>query len=251
LLAPAIARRVHVEAGGALADQLSREGSTTNLPGFGTTLFTILLPVLLMLLATIVDVTLVAEHPVRRWVDFLGHPIVALLLAVLCAFYTFGIARGFSRDRILTFTNECVGPIAGILLVVGAGGGFNRVLIDSGVGAAIADIATRSQVPVVMLGWLVAALIRVATGSATVAITTASGIMAPIAAAVPGVHIELLVLAMGAGSLILSHVNDAGFWLVKECFAMTVPDTLRTWTLMETVLSVVALGFILLLDVVV
>lgn len=243
-----ISRRVHVEVSGALAAQLSQDGRQANLPGFGLTMLTILLPVLLMLMATIADVALPAGHAVRLWVDFLGSPLVALLAAVLCSFYAFGVARGYSREQILAFTNECVGPIAGIVLVVGAGGGFNRVLVNSGVGAAIAELATRSHVPVVVLGWIVAALIRVATGSATVAISTAAGIMAPIAAATPGVHIELVVLAMGAGSIILSHVNDAGFWLVKECFNMSVTDTLKTWTVMETILAVVALVFIVLLD---
>ncbi|MCC7008833.1 MAG: permease DsdX [Acidobacteria bacterium] len=251
LIGPFLARRVRAEAAGALADQLSQQGRTDALPGFGVTLVTILLPVLLMLCATIADVTLPPDDGLRRWVDFVGSPVVALLLAVLLSFYTFGVARGYTRDEILKFTNDCVAPIAGILLVVGAGGGFNRVLVESGVGQAIAAVATASHVPVVVLGWLVAALIRIATGSATVAITTAAGIMAPIAAAASGVHVELLVLAMGAGSLIFSHVNDAGFWLVKECFNLTVQDTLRTWTAMETVLSVVALVCIVLLDLIV
>jgi len=245
-----ISRRVHVALSGSFAEQLSQDGDDANLPGFATTLFTILLPVLLMLLATVADITLAGDQPLRQWMDFLGNPIVALVVAVLVSFYVFGARRGYTRDQILKFTNDCVGPIAGILLVVGAGGGFNRVLVTSGVGAAIAALAAGSHIPVMLLGWSVAALIRVATGSATVAITTAAGIMAPIAAASAGVHIELLVLAMGAGSLIFSHVNDAGFWLVKECFNMTVTQTLQTWTMMETVISIVALGGILVLDAV-
>ena len=246
-----IAKRVHVPLSGALADQFSREDGAQSLPGFGLTLFTILLPVLLMLVATVADVTFAATDPIRQWIDFVGNPTVALTIAVLVSFYVFGVARGYNRDQILKFTNDAVGPIASILLVVGAGGGFNRVLVTSGVGQAIADLASQSHVPVVVLGWLVAALIRVATGSATVAITTAAGIMVPIAAATPGVHVELLVLAMGAGSIIFSHVNDAGFWLVKECFNMSVTETLRTWTMMETVLSIVALMCIVALDFVI
>ena len=135
-----------------------------------------------------------------------------------------------------------------ILLVVGAGGGFNKVLVYSGVGGAIAELAKHSHISILLLGWLVAALIRLATGSATVAITTAAGILAPIAAASTSVNLELLVLSMGAGSLILSHVNDGGFWFVKEYFNMTVTQTLQTWTVMETIISVVALLFILLLN---
>jgi GntP family gluconate:H+ symporter len=131
--------------------------------------------------------------------------------------------------------------------VVGAGGGFGRILMDGGVSKAIVGIATDAHLSPLILGWLVAALIRVATGSATVAMTTACGIVAPIASTVGGVRPELMVLATGAGSLILSHVNDGGFWLVKEYFNMTVPQTFKTWTVMETLVSVLALLFTLAL----
>ena len=175
----------------------------------------------------------------------IGHPDMALLLAVLLSFYTFGKTRGFARETILKFTNECLAPTANITLVVGAGAGFGRVLIDSGVSKAIIEVATGAHVPLLLLAWLVAALIRVATGSATVAMATAAGIIAPIALAAAGsaggVRPELLVLATGAGSLILSHVNDGGFWLVKEYFNMTVPQTFKTWTVCETLISIVAL----------
>src|SRR5437762_5995172 len=135
-----------------------------------------------------------------------------------------------------------------IFLMVGAGGGFSRVLVVSGVGDAIAALAKQWPVSPMVLGWLVAALIRVAVGSATVAITTAAGIIAPIAKSTPGLNLELLVVAMGAGSAILSHVNDGGFWIVKEYFNMTVAQTLKTWTVMETIISVVAIVLVLLLD---
>jgi GntP family gluconate:H+ symporter len=167
------------------------------------------------------------------------------------SFYTFGTARGFSRARIAVFMNDCVGPVASVLLVVGAGGGFNRVLVDSGAGSAIAALAAASNVSIVLLGWLSAAALRVATGSATVALSTAAGIVAPMAAATPGVNLELVVLAMGAGSLILSHVNDGGFWLVKEYLNLSVAETLKTWTVMETVIAIVALVLILILDLIV
>jgi GntP family gluconate:H+ symporter len=212
--------------------------------------FTIVLPVGLMLLASVADVLLPPTDRFRQGVDFIGHPIVAMLVAVLFSLYSFGAARGFDREALLRFSNECLAPAAAILLVVGAGGGFNRVLVTSGVGTAIASLATAANVSILILGWLVAALIRLATGSATVAITTAAGIIAPIAAAQP-VSAELLVVAMGAGSLIASHVNDAGFWFVKEYYGMTVTETLQTWTVMETIIAVVALALVLVLDVVV
>lgn len=219
-----------------------------NLPGFGVTVFTILFPVLLMLLATVADVTLPKENRLRQWMDFIGSPLVAMLLAVLFSLYTFGYARGFDRGRLGKFAEECLGPVASILLVVGAGGGFNKVLIYSGIGDAIASVAKETHLSPLLLGWLVAALIRVATGSATVAISTAAGIVAPLVASTPGVNLELLVIAMGAGSLILSHLNDGGFWFIKEYFQLTVPQTLKTWTVMETIVAVVVLVFVLALN---
>jgi GntP family gluconate:H+ symporter len=139
-------------------------------------------------------------------------------------------------------------PIASILLVVGAGGGFNKVLVASGVGTAISDFASQMMLSPILFAWLVAAMIRVATGSATVAITTAAGIVAPLAANNPAVHPELLVIAMGGGSLILSHVNDSGFWLVKEYLGLSATETLKSWTLMETTLSITSLVMVLIVN---
>jgi len=226
-------------------------GSAREMPSFVVSLFTVLLPVILMLCASAADVVLDASSPVRTTLDFIGGPIVALLLALLFSFWSLGYRQHFTRDQILKFANDCLAPTATILLVIGAGGGFNRVLIESGVGRAIADVALGSQASPLLLAWTVAALIRVATGSATVAMTTSAGIVAPIAAATPGTHAELLVLATGAGSLVLSHVNDAGFWLIKEFFNMTVQQTLKTWTVAETIIGVAGLGFTLLLSLVV
>src|SRR5688572_9824866 len=220
-------------------------------PGFAMSLFTVLIPVILMLLASGADATLPADSPVRLTLRFVGNPIVALLLALLFSFYSLGRPRRFTREEVMKFCNDCLAPTATILLVIGAGGGFNQVLIQSGVGRAVAGVAVGSAVSPLVLGWIVAALSRVATGSATVAMTTPAGIVAPIAIATPGTSPELLVLATGAGSLILSHVNDAGFWLIKEFFNMTVPQTLKTWTVAETIIGVAGLGFTLLLSLLV
>ena len=217
------------------------------MPGFGISLFTVLIPVFLMLLASAADITLAPESTLGTALHFVGHPIVALLLALLFSFWSLGRARRFTWEEVLKFCNDCLAPTATILLVIGAGGGFNQVLVQSGVGRAIADVALGSNASPLVLGWIVAALIRVATGSATVAMTTAAGIVAPIAIATPGTNAELLVIATGAGSLVLSHVNDAGFWLIKEFFNMTVPQTLKTWTVAETIVGVAGLGFTMLL----
>src|SRR6476660_7282600 len=151
--------------------------------------------------------------------------------------------RGFSRTTILRFSNECLAPTATITLLVGAGGGFGRILQDSGVSQAIIGIALQIHIPLLLLAWVLAALMRLATGSATVAMTTAAGIVAPIALHNPGVRPELLAIATGAGSLIFSHVNDGGFWLVKEYLNMSVIETIKTWSICETIISVVALVF--------
>jgi GntP family gluconate:H+ symporter len=248
LFASAIHRHIHLPAENPMAEQLGETGHAS-LPGFGISLFTILLPMLLMVGSSIADLTLAAGQPLRNAMDFIGNPVMALLTATLVSFYTFGKQRGFDRVAILKFTNECLAPTAILMLVIGAGGGFNRVLLDSGVGKAIADMATSLSLSPLVMGWLVAAVIRIATGSATVAMTTAGGIMAPIllAAGAPHVSPELMVLAAGSGSLVASHVNDAGFWQMKEYFNMTVPQTLAVWTVCETILSVAALVFTLIL----
>jgi GntP family gluconate:H+ symporter len=141
--------------------------------------------------------------------------------------------------------------VAGILLIVGAGGGLKGVLVDTGIGQAIAEAVQGSHVPVTLLAWVVAVIVRVATGSATVATVTTAGILAPVATGLSPAQISLLVLAIGAGSLFGSHVNDAGFWLVKEYMGTTVGQTFATWTAMECLLSVTALVFVLLLGLVV
>ncbi|MGC7406746.1 GntP family permease [Pandoraea pneumonica] len=225
-----------------LAQFVDEDRPMSELPGFGITLFTILLPVILMLIGSWADLFFAPKTFANDFLRLIGNSVMALLIATLVSFFTFGKQRGFNRDQILKFTNECLAPIATITLVVGAGGGFGRILMDGGVSKAIVDVATHASLSPLLLGWLVAALIRVATGSATVAMTTACGIVAPIAAAAGAtVKPELMVLATGAGSLILSHVNDGGFWLVKEYFNMTVPQTFKTWTVCETIISVVAL----------
>lgn len=242
-----ISKRVKVEPTGELADQLTKS-KNKELPKFGITLFTILLPVILMLISTVAGLTLPETSLLRYWVEFIGSPVIALLIALVFAFYSFGFARGYNKEQILHFTNDCLGPVASIVLLIGAGGGFNKILVTSGVGDAIAEFASGASLSPIFLAFAIAGLIRAAVGSATVAMTTAAGIVAPIALVTPGVSPELLVLAVGAGSIMLSHVNDSGFWLIKEFFNMSVPDTLKTWTVMETILSFSAFAMVLLLD---
>ncbi|KAB7852572.1 gluconate:H+ symporter [Streptomyces mobaraensis] len=221
-------------------------------PGFGVTVATVLLPVVLMLVKALVDV--VVDDPkdhVQRVADVVGSPLIALLAAVLVGMVTLGRAAGFGRDRLASTVEKSLAPIAGILLIVGAGGGFKQTLIDVGVGRMILDFSKDWSVSALLLAWLIAVGIRLATGSATVATISAAGLVAPLAADMSTTHTALLVLSVGAGSVFFSHVNDAGFWMVKEYFGLEVGQTLKTWSVMETIISVVGLGFVMLLSLVI
>ncbi|QAY69677.1 gluconate:H+ symporter [Xylanimonas protaetiae] len=220
-------------------------------PSFWVSIGVVLLPVLLMLVRAVLEITHTETTTVGSAFEFLGEPLVALLVTALVSLLAFGTGVGRTRAQLSDLVGASFLPIAGILLIVGAGGGFKQTLVDSGVGQVIADGITSAHLDPLLAGWLVAVLIRVATGSATVATITAAGIMAPIAAGLDPTHAALMVLVIGAGSVFLSHVNDAGFWLVKEYFGMTVGQTFKTWSLMETVLSVVAGGVVMLLGLVV
>ncbi|MEU4999079.1 gluconate:H+ symporter [Streptomyces sp. NPDC021622] len=235
-------------------DRMIPERTSDNLdkrPSFGASVATILLPVVMMLAKALVDIIVDnPEHTVQRVFDVIGSPLIALLTAVIVGMFTLGRAAGFTKDRLSTTVEKSLAPIAGVLMIVGAGGGFKQTLIDSGVGQMVLDISKDWSIPALLLAWLIAVVIRLATGSATVATISAAGLVAPLAADMSDSHTALLVLAIGAGSLFFSHVNDAGFWLVKEYFGLDVGQTIKTWSVMETIISVVAGGFVLLLSLV-
>jgi GntP family gluconate:H+ symporter len=219
-------------------------------PSFIAALSSILLPVVLMLakaLADIIDPKSTAPWKVA--LDFLGTPVIALTAALLVGFLLLGVGGGMDRKALQTTLTASLPPIAGILLIVGAGGGFKQVLVDTGIGSVIADFAQSSGISVLLLAWLVAVLIRVATGSATVATVTAAGILAPLAAHLSTPMVALMVLAIGAGSVFLSHVNDAGFWLVKEFLGLSIPQTFKTWSVLECIVSVTGLAGVLIISI--
>ncbi|MEU7009473.1 gluconate:H+ symporter [Streptomyces sp. NPDC046332] len=220
-------------------------------PGFGATVATVLLPVVLMLVKALVDIVVGnPDNPVQKVTDVIGSPLIALLAAVLVGLFTLGRAAGFTKERLSSTVEKSLAPIAGVLMIVGAGGGFKQTLIDVGVGQMILDFSKNWSIPALLLAWLIAVAIRLATGSATVATISAAGLVAPLAEGMGTSETALLVLAIGAGSLFFSHVNDAGFWLVKEYFGMTVGQTVKTWSVMETIISVVGIVFVLLLSLV-
>ncbi|MBS1088080.1 GntT/GntP/DsdX family permease [Gluconobacter wancherniae] len=232
-----------------LAKQFVSSKPPTSLPGFGITIFTILSPVMLMLIGSVADRITTPHSGPSTILHFIGNTDIALLLATILSFYVLGQARGFSRETILRFTNECLGPTALIMLLIGAGGGFGRVLVDSGVSKSITDAALGAHMPLLILAWMLAAIVRIACGSATVAMATASGIVAPILASSTGVSPELMVLVTGAGSVAFGPMNDAGFWQIKEYLGLTVPQTIKTWSALETLIAVCGLVFCLIASI--
>jgi GntP family gluconate:H+ symporter len=210
-------------------------------PRFGLAIVTMMLPIALMLLRVVGELLLPIGSRSRSALDVAGTPVVALLVATVVAMFTLGIWSGMSRRQVSDTIAGALPPIAAILLIVAAGGGLKQTLIDAGVGAAVGRGAQHAGISPLVLGWLVAVGIRIATGSATVATISAAGIVAPLAVGMTRPDTALLVLAIGSGSLFFSHVNDAGFWLVKEYFGLSIADTLKTWSVMETIISVVGL----------
>jgi gluconate:H+ symporter, GntP family len=243
--------RDDVDLGHAAGTDAGRDGPRRQ-PALGPTIATVLLPIVLMLIRAVVELTVDdPKSSLQRVTDILGNPPVALLIGLIVAMFTMGTAVGFGREKIGAVTGGALPAIAGILLIVAAGGGFKQLLVDSGIGGLIADWANGSNFSPLVLGWLIAVGIRLATGSATVATITAAGIVAPLASGLDRPTVALLALAVGAGSLFFSHVNDAGFWLVKEYFGMTVGQTIASWSVMETIISVVGLLGVLVLSVIV
>ncbi|MCW2514485.1 MAG: gluconate transporter [Mycobacterium sp.] len=228
------------------------DGESHRRPSFGITLASVLLPVVLMLGKALVDIFIDdKKNIVRQVFDTLGTPLIALLIAVVVGMFTLGRGGGMGRDEITKCIESGLPPVAGIILIVAAGGGFKQVLVDSGIGTLLARWAEGASISVIVLAWVIAVLIRLATGSATVATITASSLIVPLVSGMPTGQVSLVVLAVGAGSLFFSHVNDAGFWLVNQYFRLTVGQTIKTWSIMETVLSVSGLGVVLLLDLVI
>jgi gluconate transporter len=218
------------------------------LPPFGITMFTILLPLLIMVAKTIIDLVAPKTAAYMPLVQFIGNPITALLISAFVSYWTLGFARGFTRDDLLKFTDGCFGPVAGIMLIIGAGGAFNKVLLDSGMGKAIEAALTSLQLSPLIMAWIIAAVMRFSVGSATVAMMTAAGIILPVLGKYPGLDPALVAVAVGAGSIGFSHVNDSGFWIVKEFFGLSVTDMFKTWTASTTIAGLGSLAAVMLLS---
>lgn len=218
------------------------------MPSTMTSILTALLPVILIAIAALTDFFLLDENPIKKIITVVGNPVIAMLISVLVAIYTLGLARGRKMTEVMSSVSSAVAGITMVLLIIAGAGALKEVLIDSGVSDYIGDMMKDSAIPPLVLAWLIATVIRIAVGSATVAGLTAAGIALPLLSGTD-VSPELMVLAIGSGSLMLSHVNDGGFWLYKEYFNLSVKDTLKTWTVMETTVGVMGLLGVLVLDI--
>jgi gluconate transporter len=237
-----IAKRMYIPVPDTVA---APQPDTEDPPNNGLTLLLLTLPVILIFASSIADFF---QSPARPLLNFLGHPFTALTVTTLAAIYFFGFRRGLSRDALLKMTTDALMPIGTLLAIMGGGGAFKQIIVDSGVGPYLGKLLASSSVSPLVLAYVVAAGMRIAQGSATVAIITAGGIVAPLVKDIPGYTPEMILLALCAGGTILSHVNDAGFWLVNQCFGMTVPQTLRSWTAMKVVTSFVGIAIVLLVQ---
>ncbi len=218
------------------------------MPNMFISIFTALLPVILIGIAAIIDVAITEESVVKEVASVIGNPVLAMLISVLVAIYTLGLARGRKMSEVMNSVASGVTGITMVLLIIAGAGALKEVLIDSGVSDYIGNMLKGSSISPLILAWLIATVIRICVGSATVAGLTAAGIALPLLAD-SGASPELMVLAIGSGSLMLSHVNDGGFWLYKEYFNLSVKDTLKTWTVMETTVGVMGLLGVLVLDI--
>ena len=225
----------------------SKTFSSEELPNLITSLLTALLPVLLIGFTTLATSFMEEGTLVFTLISFVGNPVIALLLSVLFATYTLGLARGKNMDSIMKIYAEAVSGITMVLLIIAGAGALKQILLDSGVSDYIGGLLQISSLSPLLIGWIIATLIRFSVGSATVAGLTTAGIVLPLVHTT-GVSPELMVLAIGSGSLMLSHVNDAGFWLFKEYFNLNIKETLSTWTVMETSIGISGLLGVLVLN---
>lgn len=217
------------------------------LPSLSNSLITALLPVILIGFSTIVTSFIAVDHFLYSTIKFIGNPVIALLLTVLIGIYTLGIARGNSMEGIMKIFGTAVSGITMVLLIISGAGALKQILIDSGVSNYIGSLLELTSMSPLIIAWLIATLIRFSVGSATVAGLTTAGIVLPLVQS-SGVSPELMVLAIGSGSLMLSHVNDSGFWLFKEYFNLSIKETLSTWTVMETSIGISGLLGVLILE---
>ena len=244
MLAKYLSKRMHIETP---EDMVSEMKVPDNAPSAGTILLIIAIPIFLIVCNTVLNSPLFAEGELPAWfiygADLLGHPFVALIIANLVAWYFLGIKKGFSKSELLNISTKSLYPAGVIILLTGAGGAFKQILIDTGAGKMIAESLSSDIFPPVIFGFIVAAIVRVLQGSATVAMITAAGITAPLLglSETSAPQLAVLVIAIASGASIFSHVNDSGFWLVKQYLGLTEKETFKSWTVMTSLIAIVGL----------
>jgi len=233
------------------SELVSKFCSTTvceNTPSFGISVFTMLFPISLMLSSELADLIFKKGTITYEMLKFLGDPSISLFVSLVLALYTFGFSRGFTKERINTLTTECLGPVAMILLVIGAGGSFGKILVDSGVAETVTATATTMNIHPLLLAWIIASVLKITVGSGTVSMITTAGLVSPFITE-RAVTPELMVMAIGAGGSGPSIVTDSGFWVVKEFFGLTMEETLKTWTVTTTIISFTGISIVGLLSI--
>ncbi|WP_214796769.1 gluconate:H+ symporter [Exiguobacterium sp. s5] len=224
--------------------------TSKELPSFKMIVSLISIPLVLILANTLSTVLLEEGNSIRTFFTFMGHPFVALTLATLLTFIFLGTRRGYTRDEVQEIATKALEPAGIIILVTGAGGVFKQVLIDSGVGDVLGEMMAGSPLPAIVLAFLIATVVRVAQGSATVSMVTAAGLITPLLEIqnITGAALGLIVIAIASGATVLSHVNDSGFWLVNRYFGLDVKDTLKSWTVMETIIGLTGFAVVFLIS---
>lgn len=247
-----ISKRIYLEAPAELYKPEAKDYDENNLPSFSSIAIIISIPLVLILVNTFtglaVEKGVLSKSMVTDVLQFVGHPFSALIIATLIATYFLCIKRGMDKQKVLELSTKALGPAGIIILITGAGGVLKQVLVDSGIGKIMAESMANSALPPILLAWILAAVVRVTQGSATVAMITAAGIIAPVLGefGLSDPHRALVVLAIASGATLLSHVNDSGFWLVGKYFGMTEKQTLQSWTVMESIIAVCGLIFTLI-----
>lgn len=251
-----ISNKIYIEAPAEFDKPTEKTYDENNLPSFRLIALIIAIPLFLILVNTFTGLAvtkqIVAQSIWTDMLEFLGHPFTALIIATLLASYFLCVKRGMDKQKILDLSTKALGPAGIIILITGAGGVLKQILVDSGIGTIMAESMANSALPPILLAWLLAAVVRVTQGSATVAMITAAGIIAPVLSefGLNDPQRALVVLAIASGATLLSHVNDSGFWLVGKYFGMTEKQTLQTWTVMESIIAVCGLVFTLLASLV-
>ncbi|MBM7578225.1 GntT/GntP/DsdX family permease [Jeotgalibacillus terrae] len=243
-----IGRKIHVTVPEYIVENEfnNKEYEEKELPSFLLVAVLILIPLFLIILNTVLGTVLSEGNGVREFFTFIGHPFVALTISTLLTFYFLGTKRGYTKEEIQKIATKSLEPAGIIILITGAGGVFKQTLINSGVGDVLGNMMAESSMPLIVLAFIIATFVRVAQGSATVAMITAAGLIAPVLEVVDvsAPMLGLLVISIASGSTVFSHVNDSGFWLVNRFFGLTEKETLQTWTVMETIIGFVGFGVV-------